>query len=120
VNAVAQLWSVLQSLTPQQWAAIGQACERILFELGLISSALSFLLGVLGTWYPWALRAAMRFSDVALRLHGWGLKFGSMLPGGKSPEAAKMASMRPRPSLTEICSQCGTPLSAPSTLPTGR
>jgi hypothetical protein len=98
-----------------------QQIVQVTGALGVLASFASFLLGVLGNRYPWALRAAMRMSDLGLRLHNVGNLLGSFLPGGQPPQLALMRSQAPRPSIVEMCPTCGAPCVAPApvTLRTG-
>lgn len=100
----------------QSWAT---TAVQITGTLGVIASSLSFLLGVIGNKYPPALKWAMHMSDLGLRLHNLGNRLGSMLPGGMPPQLAVAKSIAPRPSMVEICAQCGQSVAAPSTLRTG-
>ena len=97
-----------------------QSVVTIAGAIGTVASVLSFLLGMLGNYYPPALKWAMRASDIGLRLHGFGSWVASLLPGGQPPALAQAKSFRPRPSLTEMCPTCGAPMTeTPATLPTG-
>jgi hypothetical protein len=113
MQTILDLWGLLGTLTPAQWATLGALL--VAFRTAT-ASLLSFVLGILGAKYPWALKAAVYFSDRGQRLHPQGLAVGSaLLPGADSPKAAMRSAFPPRPSLLDLAEA----QTQPDTLRTG-
>lgn len=92
-----------------------QAAASVVLALYALASALSLLLGFVGSFYPPALVWARQCSSVGLRLHNLGTWLGSLLPAGMTPHVAQAMSTMPKPYReVTICPKCGATAKDPS------
>ena len=112
-STLLDLWDLLSTVTPAQWAALGAALAGLRWAAYTFGS---LFFGILGAKYPWALKLAVYCSDRGSRLHPAGLQAGSaVLPGAETPKQAMRSAFPPRPSLLDLAEA----QTQPDTLRTG-